>query len=278
MFHVERFLGMALLVCLPVWAGGAKVAVPHDGLQLAGRLYAPISKGRFPAIVLLHGCNGMWASDGEPNRNYEAWAKHFQQRGYVALLLDSFGPRGETEICTQGIRKIHPGRERAADAHAALRWLAARDDVARESIHLLGWSNGGTTALLAVSSAWTGARSPGPTFRSAVAFYPSCREWVDRRYATNAPVLIQAGGADDWTPAPYCQAMVTEAKERGERIEIDVYEGAHHAFDGLQGRVRYRPDVRNPSSPSGRGAHLGPDPAAREKSRLRATEFVEAHR
>ena len=275
---MERLVALALLACLPVWAGGDKVVLPNEGLELVGRLYAPEGTGPFPAIVLLHGCNGMWTPEGEPNRNYEAWAKHFQQRGYVALLLDSFGPRGEKEICTQGIRKIHPGRERAADAQAALRWLAAREEVRRESIHLLGWSNGGATVLEVASRGRNDDRTPGVSFRSAVAFYPSCRDLVDRGYAPKMPLLIQAGSADDWTPARFCEAMAAEAKARGDRIEIDVYEGAHHAFDGIVGQVRYRPEVRNPSSPSGRGAHVGPDPAAREKSRLRATEFVEAHR
>lgn len=138
-FHVKRLALIALLVALPVWAGGDKVAFPGDRVELVARLYSPEGKGPFPAVVMLHGCAGMWGRDGEPNRTYEAWVKHFGQRGFVALLVDSFGPRGEKEICTQRRRAITPGRERVADAHAALRWLAAREDVRSDSIHLLGW-------------------------------------------------------------------------------------------------------------------------------------------
>lgn len=97
-------------------------------------------------------------------------------------------------------------------------------------------------------------------------------------FETRIPLLIQAGAADDWTPAAPCEAMVANATQRGVPIEIDVYEGAHHAFDGREGRVRFRPEVRNAASPSGRGAHLGPDPVAREKAWLRATEFIESRR
>lgn len=275
-FHVKRLVLLACVACGPAWAGGEQVSFPHQGLELSGRLYVPPGKGPFPAIVLLHGCNGMWARDGEPNRTYESWAKHFQGLGYMALLLDSFGPRGEKEICTQGKRKILPGRERTADAHASLRWLAGRGDVLPSSIHLLGWSNGGAAVLEAVRPE-KNAESDALAFRSAVAFYPACRELVDR-YRTRTPLLVQAGSADDWTPARSCEAMVAVAKGRGDPVEIDVYDGAHHAFDAVEGRVRFRADVRNPSSSSGWGAHLGPDPAAREKSRHRATEFIGSHR
>jgi dienelactone hydrolase len=241
-------------------------------------MYAPGGKGPFPAIVLLHGCNGMWGRDGEPNPTYEAWAKHFQERGYVSLLLDSFGPRGQKEICTQGIRQIHPRRDRAGDAHAARRWLADRDDVLGERIHLLGWSNGGATVLYAVDGRGGESAKAGASFKSAVALYPGCKDLVSSSFAPRVPLLILAGGADDWTPARYCETLAAEAKDRGAQVQIDVYEGAHHAFDGVQGQVRFRPDVRNPSSPSGWGAHIGPHPTAREKSKVRVLEFIEAHR
>lgn len=275
-FHVKRLWVLALMACVPAWGDREAVTLPNDKLQLAGRLYAPDGKGPFPAIVLLHGCSGMWGRDGEPTRHYEAWARHFQKRGFVALLLDSFGPRGEKEICTQGIRKIHPARERAADAHAALAWLAARPDVRKDGIHLLGWSNGGIAVLQALASPRKAEAEPGLAFRSAVAFYPNCLGLVDT-FASRIPLLVLAGAADDWTPARTCEAMAASARQRGVPIEIDVYAGAHHAFDGLEGGVRFRPEVRNISSPTGRGAHVGRDPVAQEKSWIRATEFIEKH-
>lgn len=147
---MKRLAWLAVFACLPAWGGGEPVTLPQGALELSGRLYTPDGKGPHPAIVLLHGCNGMWGRDGEPNRNYEAWAEHFRKRGFVALLLDSFEPRGEKETCTQGIRKIHPARDRAPDALAALAWLAARPGIRGDSIHLLGWSNGGITVLHAI--------------------------------------------------------------------------------------------------------------------------------
>ena len=52
----------------------------------------------------------------------------------------------------------------------------------------------------------------------------------------------------------------------------------YHAFDRSSGHLRYRPDVRNPSSATGWGAHVGPHPQARRKALERATAFLERHR
>ncbi len=64
------------------------------------------------------------------------------------------------------------GRERVADARAAKDWLQERDDVKRDSVSLLGWSNGASTVLASVrvDRAMT---SKGPDFARAVAFYPA---------------------------------------------------------------------------------------------------------
>ena len=126
-FHVERLLLGLLLAALslPAAAQGLEVHFPGPGVELAGRLYLPDgAKGRAPAIVLMHGCSGMWGRDGQPGRNYEAWAEHFRKLGYVALLVDSFGPRGQNgDLHSEGVAPFRPARDRPRDAYAALVWL-----------------------------------------------------------------------------------------------------------------------------------------------------------
>ena len=251
-----------------------EVRFPGPGLELTGRLYLPGTPGRHPAIVLLHGCSGLWGANHEPTPMYRGWAETLRDRGFVAVHVDSFGPRGEKEICTQADRPIRPGRERVADAQAALRWLAARPDVDPDRIHVMGWSNGGSTVLHAARARVV----PGePRFRSAVAFYPGCRVLIARQpYRAAVPLLIEIGAADDWTPASYCRTLVAEAQ--GARVEIDVYEGAHHAFDNPGGQVRERPNVMNANRPGGRGATVGPNPEAREKAVRRTLEYLTTDR
>ncbi len=268
---MKHALAAILFAAGVAWAGGEPVTFPGTDLELAGRLYRPQGEARNPAIVMLHGCSGLWGRDGEPTASYAFWAEHFRARGYVALLVDSFGPRGENEICTQAKRRISEARERPADAHAALRWLAARPDVDAARIHLMGWSNGGSTVLHAMVPAAAGADAQGARYRSAVAMYPGCASLAKADYRPVAPVLILAGGADDWTPARYCEALAGHAPPGA--VEIDVYPGAHHGFDRVGGRIRERADVRNPNRPGGRGATVGPSPEAREKALARATAW-----
>lgn len=122
---------------------GEAVRFPGPGVELSGRLYLPVAGGRLPAIVMLHGCSGMWGRRGEPTASYNLWAEHFRDRGYVVLLIDSFGPRDEKEICTQAYRRVRATEERPRDAYAGLHWLAKRNDVDAGRIHVMGWSNGG---------------------------------------------------------------------------------------------------------------------------------------
>ena len=244
--------------------------MPGNGLELAGRLYQPRGPGPFPAVVLLHGCSGMWDRNGKPNANYDHWARRLRDAGFIALLLDSFGPRGEREICTQADRRVRPGRERRGDALAALAWLTRRPDVDTGRVHVRGWSNGGTTVL------HVAAERPGaPRFRSAIAFYPGCRVLARSPYKPGIPLLILAGDADDWTPAAHCEALAEGARTHEPNIDIEVYPGAHHAFDAIRGRERFRPDVSNPTNATGRGATVGPHPEARDKAWARALEFLQ---
>jgi len=138
----------------------------------------------------------------------------------------------------------------------------------------MGWSNGGSAVLNALRPDAPG-RNGERVFRSAVAFYPGCAALAKAPYRPTSPLLIQAGGADDWTPARYCESLVREAVMAGSDIQIDVYPGAHHAFDAVGGVVRSRPEVRNLSSPSGWGATVGPNPEAREKAMQRTFEYLE---
>lgn len=283
-FHVKHAAGLfstaLTFVLLPSAAVAAeKVFISRDGLVLSGFLYeahSSVEKAAMPAIVMLHGCAGLVDKRDRPIGSYAFWAEHFQKLGYEVVLLDSYSPRSVRETCTQQDKTILPERERSRDAHAALAWLRQRPGIDPGRIHLLGWSNGAMTVLHAIKAGADGA-IPGSSFRSAVAFYPGCATVAkERGYRTSTPLLIQSGAADDWTPAKPCEAFVAKLQKAGGDAEIDVYPGAHHSFDRLDLSVRYRPDVRNAASSTGRGATIGSDPAARASAIVRVTTYIQA--
>jgi dienelactone hydrolase len=239
-------------------------------VELDALMYRPTGKGPFPALVLMHGCGGMYTRSGNVTRSYRHWVELLAENGYVALLVDSFNPRGYPRICELQDRPIRESRERLQDAYAALQWIEKQEYVARGHVGLVGWSNGGTGTLYAMR-----ATQPYRGFRAAVAFYPGCKTLSRSKtpYAVYAPTLILAGEADDWTPAVHCVALTEIAQKQGAPLEIVTYPGAHHAFDRVNLSQRYRPDVRNLSKPDRRGATVGEHPEAREKAIKRTLEF-----
>ena len=94
----------------------------------------PSGPGPFPAIVQLHGCGGLEA------QSYR-WARWFAEHGYVALVVDSFGPRKLKGDCRSGPDEP-PVTARFDDAFGALRYLQSLPDVKADRIAAIGWSQG----------------------------------------------------------------------------------------------------------------------------------------
>ena len=63
----------------------------REPITLTGKLTKPQGNEPFPAVVLLHGCSGII-------KNVDDWAKRLAIWGYVSLQVDSFGPRGYSDI------------------------------------------------------------------------------------------------------------------------------------------------------------------------------------
>lgn len=243
-----------------------------EPVQLSALQFKPAGRGPFPALVLMHGCGGMFTPSGYITESYRRWAELLSENGYVALLVDSFNPRGHRTICELQKRPIRQSRERVEDAYATARWLAERAYVAPGKIGLIGWSNGASGALYAMRP----ASRREPAFRAAVAFYPGCGTLSRAKtpYQPYAPLLILSGEADDWTPAAPCVALAAIAKAHGSAVEIVTYPGAHHSFDRIGLPVRYRPNVRNLNRPDRVGATVGGHPQAREDAIRRTLEFL----
>ena len=179
-------------------------------------LMRPEGEGPFAAVILLHGCGGLYGKGGaDLAPRHRDYADRFVKQGYVVLLPDSFSPRGADEICSHHDRIIRPFYERNRDAYGALVWLESQPFVRADRVGLLGWSNGGITVLGTVARE-TQSRPAGLAhdFRVAVAFYPDCRRAL--RSTTFAPPVaplhILIGEKDDWTAAPPCVELVERAR------------------------------------------------------------------
>jgi dienelactone hydrolase len=235
--------------------GGSKTAP----VRLIGYLAQPPGTGPFPAVVLLHGCGGFHSS-------MLSWADRLSRSGYVALAVDSFGPRGIEQQCSGGFP------EQVADGYAALRYLAAKPFVRASHVALMGFSQGGLSVLTALEK--PAEQRSAEKFRAGVAFYPICQ------YASgimSAPVLVLIGGADTWTPASSCEAMVDGRSELGAprtpgdrtSIELVVYPGAYHNFDVLDLALAA------PGSITAYGHRVEFNPDATRNSIVKLREFLQ---
>ncbi|HZP77299.1 MAG TPA: dienelactone hydrolase family protein [Pseudolabrys sp.] len=240
-------------------------------IKLNGILFRPTGAGPFPAIVALHACGGL-TKNGQFRARYQDWADALTAAGYVVLFPDSFGPRGLGSQCRAHERPVRASRLRVIDADAARHWLQAQSYVVPGRISLLGWSHGGTSVLWAVRRHAAQQRNRAPDFRSAVAFYPSCRRSGVTAWSARIPTLILIGKADDWEHAGDCAQMLAGARGRSAAANLVTYPGAYHDFDRANDPVHERVGIANTAEPSGR-VHVGTQPEARADAFKRVPEW-----
>jgi dienelactone hydrolase len=243
-----------------------------DDVELQGEVFRPEGSGPFPAVVALHGCGGLYGKRGGLSPRHEDWAKRLADAGFLVLLPDSFGSRGVSSQCRTDSRTVRASRERVADALAAAAYLKSRPDVRPDAVNLLGWSNGGSTALYTLRDA---AREPGAQpFARAVAFYPGCRAPLERAdWHTRIPLLLLIGEADDWTPVWPCRGLASNAAANSEPVTLVTYPGAHHDFDHPNLPMREHRGLAYTANRNG-VAHTATDPAARADAMDRVLKFL----
>jgi dienelactone hydrolase len=220
-----RSLLPAVLVGLAFFTdagAGQFVQFKAGDATLIGYLARPNGNGPFPAVVLLHGSGGFHSS-------MISWADRLSRWGYVALAVDSFGPRG-----LEGVGNV--ANEQAGDAYAALHYLAGLPLVRAHAVALMGFSMGGGSTLTDLEEDSPIARLYPDKFRAGIAFYPLC---AGGSGFMTVPTLVLIGDLDDWTPVTDCidmaagKSVIGLSRRPGDRsnVKLIVYPGARHGFD-----------------------------------------------
>jgi dienelactone hydrolase len=243
MAHVSALIPTLALAVAP---DTVKFASADGTTELTGYVFKPSGGGPHPAIVMLHGRGGAYSSlrrgtyTAETlSQRHRMWGEHWGSRGYVAVLVDSFGPRGYPEGFPKHSYSDRPGSVseqtvRPLDAYGALAYLRTRADVIPDRVGLHGWSNGGMTLLSAMAATTPAVNAPDGArgFRAALAQYPSCRAQLRQAdYKPYAPLLILAASEDDEVSPEACRDFAAVQRERGAAVEFVVYAGAQHSYD-----------------------------------------------
>ncbi|MSO64454.1 MAG: hypothetical protein EXQ85_01395 [Alphaproteobacteria bacterium] len=212
------------------------ITVAASGEQLPATLRRPAGEGPFPAVTILHDCNGVGPRSSEAPRR---WANDLRAQGYVVIIPDSFTPRGLPDgICTEPPQRSRTvdGNVRAGDAYAALAFLHTLAYVDGRRVGVMGGSHGGRSTLAAMVEP-VGDGDPLAVvkrdgFAAGIALYPACAvtygRWMVERgggrtgslyrfagvYRPTAPLLLLVGEIDDWAPAAACRELVEAAQAK----------------------------------------------------------------
>lgn len=233
---------------------------------LIGYLWEPKNEGASPAVVMLHGRAGAYSSAADGcfiantlSKRHKMWGRFWADRGYAALLVDSFGPRGYAAGFPAGSYSKRPPRVsektvRPLDAYAAIAWLREMESIKSNAIFLQGWSNGAMAALWAM--AWEMPKrfrlKPSQTFRAAVVLYPGCERIAQERpdYQPYAPLLMLLAGKDEEVAADKCEMFAAAVQGRFEPSQLfrHTYPLAQHSFD--------HPDKTDPANAKARADAL----------------------
>jgi dienelactone hydrolase len=249
------------------------IEIAQDNGVLKAVLFRPDGAGPFPAIVGLHGCEGLLGRNGTPETRYSDWAAHLTKAGFVVLYPDSYGSRGLGPQCATRRQTIRVDHERVTDANAARRWLQTQPFVKADHVTLLGWATGGIGALWTVRRRAVLPKDDKADFRSAVALYPGCRRLDNTAWSARVPTLILIGAADDQASAQVCQHMVAGARGPSAGTSIIVYPGTYHDFDAPNRPVQVRDGYAFALDNSGK-IHSGTNPAARADALRRVPQWL----
>lgn len=136
-------------------------SLAFDKQTVIGDVFRPKAEGRAPAVVLLHPCGGLAPFVYE-------WALWFQDKGYGAVVVDSFKPRAQTNVCSSG---RNPSMiEVAGDAFGALAYLRGLEWIDGSRVTVMGFSYGAGATLYAsrqqaIDATPAGAKGSGPGSR-----------------------------------------------------------------------------------------------------------------
>ncbi len=235
------------------------VSLVNGDYQVPGIVTLPIGEGPFPAVVMLHGTG---SEKNEAGGGYALAAPALAEAGIASIRIDFIGT-GDSQV-----DYIEYNFSTAvSDANAGFSYLANLEQVDANRIGVMGWSQGGTIAMLAAAHnrsfqsvlTWAGApdmslgdfeaeyeiakeegfflseyewRSP---LRSGLQWYEDVSniDVLEVFSNTDAPVLA-INGSEDTVVDPANAALIVEASANPASQQM-ILEGADHTFNIFTG-------------------------------------------
>ena len=214
----------------PVAAGGwatETVQFRSDAFTIQAFLSKPITAAaQMPTVLLLHEWWGL-------NDQIRDIARRCSQEGYVALVPDLYARLGSKVATTPqeaaNLMNALSSQAVLRDLNAATRYLKTQPFVDPLRIGVVGFSMGGTFALIQAAH--------NSDLKAAVSFYGKVPPIETFRYLL-CPILYHYPGKDGWVTSQEVDRLREGFAQYGKPGEVCVYPDADHGFCNEQ-----RPDV-----------------------------------
>ncbi|MBQ9306788.1 MAG: alpha/beta fold hydrolase [Clostridia bacterium] len=236
------------------------ISISTERYDIPATVVIPTGEGPFPAVVMLHGTG---STRDEAGNGYLYAAPVLAEKYGVATIRIDFPGNGDSTADYM----LYTFKSAVADAKAAAEYMAGLDNIDGDKIGVMGWSQGGTDALLACGwepetfkslVTWAGApdmkldgffseedyneAKENGFFVMEFDFRDSLNvslEWCDDVWNTDVlaefqkgytgPVLAIAGTLDD-TVDPVWSEKIVEASSN-EASKTYFIEGMDHTFN-----------------------------------------------
>jgi dienelactone hydrolase len=224
-----RGTGLGLvLVCLwcaritPACAAEIKKTTDHFPIVVAKSIeverFEPAVPGTYPAIVMLHGSDGLTKC----GIYYRAGAQILAQAGYVVFLVHYFDRTDIKEIAPCDIKEPQ-FLDWMETVRAAVMYAAKQTGVDKNRIGLLGFSLGACLALAVAGQ--------GDVQIAAVAdWFGGYPEELRKKCKRLPPTLIIHGDADKTVPVQEAYALEALLKDKQAPCESKIYTKQGHLF------------------------------------------------
>ena len=201
-------------------------------LKGKGKLYLPknIGENKVPLMILLHTSGGV-----KSNREVR-YAKHFNDLGYAAFVVNTYGTRkcnpsgdsGPWKNCIGKITTI----DFATDAYLALKKLSDHPNINIDKAGVIGFSYGANATALILDSKFKNIFSPNNKFIVNISVYGDCfLNYGDLKKTNGADFHYIIGTRDLQYNKEICDKNFSNIKAAGSNVNEHFLEGGIHAFE-----------------------------------------------
>ena len=207
---------------------GSSEAICSGGKSVTVERFSPMMPGKYPAVIVLHGSDGM----DQGGDNYRTVAQLLADAGYVALIVHYFDRTGMPANPEKAAEDPDHFKAWVSTIHDTVKYARKLCDVDGSRIGVVGFSLGGYLA--------TAAATESSRLKVVVEVSGGIPDEYAEKMKSMPPTLIIHGGKDKVVPVDHAYKLRDAIKGIDGTYKIKVYPCEGHIIgdeareDGLE--------------------------------------------